>query len=202
VPTVLRKLPYFPHASTIEVRGATVKVKAHQIIIWVSLSDARTEQLPRDWSRFPALLDTGLGHNFLIHEQHLTQWAGIVPQSLLKFGYARVWGHRVDKRDATLWLHPNLPNERDRFTDRAPFRVELNDGILVIPDSAATLTPIPRLPLLGLPALQVPGGEIAAWPVEAPMPVETRRLEENEKIGRNDPCWCGSGKKFKKCHGA
>ena len=24
---------------------------------------------------------------------------------------------------------------------------------------------------------------------------------ENEKIGRNDPCWCGSGKKFKKCHG-
>ncbi len=21
-------------------------------------------------------------------------------------------------------------------------------------------------------------------------------------IGRNDPCWCGSGKKFKKCHGA
>ncbi|MFL5945668.1 MAG: preprotein translocase subunit SecA [Gaiellaceae bacterium] len=24
----------------------------------------------------------------------------------------------------------------------------------------------------------------------------------NEKVGRNDPCWCGSGKKFKKCHGA
>ncbi|HLE88808.1 MAG TPA: preprotein translocase subunit SecA [Candidatus Limnocylindria bacterium] len=22
------------------------------------------------------------------------------------------------------------------------------------------------------------------------------------KIGRNDPCWCGSGKKFKRCHGA
>ena len=24
----------------------------------------------------------------------------------------------------------------------------------------------------------------------------------DEKIGRNDPCWCGSGKKYKKCHGA
>jgi preprotein translocase subunit SecA len=24
----------------------------------------------------------------------------------------------------------------------------------------------------------------------------------HEQIGRNDPCWCGSGKKFKKCHGA
>ena len=22
------------------------------------------------------------------------------------------------------------------------------------------------------------------------------------KIGRNDPCWCGSGKKYKKCHEA
>jgi preprotein translocase subunit SecA len=30
----------------------------------------------------------------------------------------------------------------------------------------------------------------------------TRRVDENEKLGRNDPCWCGSGKKFKKCHGA
>ncbi len=24
---------------------------------------------------------------------------------------------------------------------------------------------------------------------------------DKEKIGRNDPCWCGSGKKFKYCHG-
>jgi preprotein translocase subunit SecA len=37
---------------------------------------------------------------------------------------------------------------------------------------------------------------------EAPPPVEQRVLSEEETIGRNDPCWCGSGKKFKKCHGA
>jgi preprotein translocase subunit SecA len=30
----------------------------------------------------------------------------------------------------------------------------------------------------------------------------TRTVAERDKIGRNDPCWCGSGKKFKKCHGA
>ena len=24
----------------------------------------------------------------------------------------------------------------------------------------------------------------------------------NKKIGRNEPCFCGSGKKFKHCHGA
>jgi preprotein translocase subunit SecA len=32
--------------------------------------------------------------------------------------------------------------------------------------------------------------------------VETRHVDEHDRIGRNDPCWCGSGKKFKKCHGA
>jgi preprotein translocase subunit SecA len=31
--------------------------------------------------------------------------------------------------------------------------------------------------------------------------VKTVKREE-PKIGRNDPCWCGSGKKYKKCHGA
>jgi SEC-C motif-containing protein len=27
-------------------------------------------------------------------------------------------------------------------------------------------------------------------------------VRESPKVGRNDPCPCGSGKKFKKCHGA
>ena len=53
-----------------------------------------------------------------------------------------------------------------------------------------------------VPAAVSEAGQMAAEVAEAPVPVETRRLEENEKIGRNDPCWCGSGKKFKKCHGA
>lgn len=30
--------------------------------------------------------------------------------------------------------------------------------------------------------------------------VETYRRDA-PKLGRNDPCHCGSGKKFKKCHG-
>jgi preprotein translocase subunit SecA len=36
---------------------------------------------------------------------------------------------------------------------------------------------------------------------QAPV-VEQRVTTEEEQIGRNDPCWCGSGKKYKKCHGA
>jgi len=30
--------------------------------------------------------------------------------------------------------------------------------------------------------------------------VKTVRRDE-PKVGRNDPCPCGSGKKYKKCHG-
>jgi len=48
-------------------------------------------------------------------------------------------------------------------------------------------------------------GVATAGGVTAPsMTVSTapRRVSDQEKIGRNDPCWCGSGKKFKKCHGA
>jgi preprotein translocase subunit SecA len=41
------------------------------------------------------------------------------------------------------------------------------------------------------------GGQAEAMPV-----VEQRVLDDEHQVGRNDPCWCGSGKKFKKCHGA
>jgi preprotein translocase subunit SecA len=41
------------------------------------------------------------------------------------------------------------------------------------------------------------GGSVATQPRS-----QQRVASEHEKLGRNDPCWCGSGKKFKKCHGA
>jgi preprotein translocase subunit SecA len=39
------------------------------------------------------------------------------------------------------------------------------------------------------------GGSVATGPKQIVK-------SDKENIGRNDPCWCGSGKKFKKCHGA
>jgi preprotein translocase subunit SecA len=42
------------------------------------------------------------------------------------------------------------------------------------------------------------GGGSVATPVAQKPKVNS----ETENIGRNDPCWCGSGKKYKKCHGA
>jgi preprotein translocase subunit SecA len=48
----------------------------------------------------------------------------------------------------------------------------------------------PRGPMIG-------GG----MPAAAPAPTGTFQ-RQMPKVGRNDPCPCGSGKKYKKCHGA
>ena len=39
-------------------------------------------------------------------------------------------------------------------------------------------------------------------PAEMMPVIEQRVVDDEHQVGRNDPCWCGSGKKFKKCHGA
>ncbi len=36
---------------------------------------------------------------------------------------------------------------------------------------------------------------------ESPQSSSSPRSSDGEKIGRNDPCFCGSGKKYKNCHG-
>jgi preprotein translocase subunit SecA len=44
-----------------------------------------------------------------------------------------------------------------------------------------------------------------AQPVSAVAPGQQQEnrtvVKKEKKIGRNDPCPCGSGKKYKKCHG-
>jgi preprotein translocase subunit SecA len=49
------------------------------------------------------------------------------------------------------------------------------------------------------------GGQgAAATAVATPVQQQQQAQATNghKDIGRNDPCWCGSGKKFKRCHGA
>ena len=45
------------------------------------------------------------------------------------------------------------------------------------------------------------GGTATAVATQAPVQRQVVK-DEARDIGRNDPCWCGSGKKYKKCHGA
>src|SRR5687768_13923637 len=53
----------------------------------------------------------------------------------------------------------------------------------------------------GFPGAPGDGGPVPPRAGGDDAPIKTVRREE-PKIGRNDPCWCGSGKKYKKCHGA
>src|SRR5579875_3519428 len=46
------------------------------------------------------------------------------------------------------------------------------------------------------------GAEGLADPGEQAPTVQQRVLDAEHQLGRNDPCWCGSGKKYKRCHGA
>jgi preprotein translocase subunit SecA len=57
--------------------------------------------------------------------------------------------------------------------------------------ATATAPPPPRQSAGGRQPPRVGGDDV----------VKTVRREE-PKVGRNDPCPCGSGKKYKKCHGA
>ena len=51
----------------------------------------------------------------------------------------------------------------------------------------------------GVSVDQTQGGFGPAPEVETLAPIVH---DQSKKVGRNDPCWCGSGKKFKFCHGA
>jgi preprotein translocase subunit SecA len=59
--------------------------------------------------------------------------------------------------------------------------------------------------LAGSEAIAAAGGTATAGAVgggATSVATGQRTVSEHQKVGRNDPCWCGSGKKFKKCHGA
>jgi len=54
----------------------------------------------------------------------------------------------------------------------------------------------------GAQAIEQAGAEALAGGATASAGLQTIQASPHEKLGRNQPCWCGSGKKFKKCHGA
>jgi preprotein translocase subunit SecA len=65
-----------------------------------------------------------------------------------------------------------------------------------VADVPSTPAPLPAAGVANDQAGAPLGGEQM---VETMVPVVR---DPNSKLGRNDPCWCGSGKKFKFCHGA
>ena len=55
----------------------------------------------------------------------------------------------------------------------------------------------------GADAIAAAGGFESESSVATQPTVHRQVVNDDERdVGRNDPCWCGSGKKYKKCHGA
>jgi len=153
-------LPFYDRSTSVQVRRHSVPVKREQIIVWVSLVEMGLQQIDPDWPRIPAILDIGCNHNFMIHEEHLVQWAGIHAQYLRPLGKTRVSGKQVSQLAANVWLHPNRPDRRDEFSSKPPFLLELPRGIAIVP-SVSGEPVYPRLPLLGLRAFRRAGLHIA-----------------------------------------
>jgi preprotein translocase subunit SecA len=62
--------------------------------------------------------------------------------------------------------------------------------------------PATAAPRGGAAAAGMPQGRGARAPAaDAPPPSEHPFVRAERKIGRNEPCPCGSGKKYKHCHG-
>ncbi len=100
----------------------------------------------------------------------------------------RLWtGHFVFREDA-----PQRPPQR-----RAAVPMTLNEPNAE-PVGAFAAAPRAAAPAsMGLPTRPATPARVGGDDA----PVQTVRRDE-PKVGRNDPCPCGSGKKYKKCHGA
>jgi preprotein translocase subunit SecA len=87
---------------------------------------------------------------------------------------------------------PAVAQYKPAGTSTRPASVSYSSGRAAAPSAVAVA------------AAAASNGEVAAEPSGAALTtaVAQRRVATDEQVGRNDPCWCGSGKKFKKCHGA
>jgi preprotein translocase subunit SecA len=90
--------------------------------------------------------------------------------------------------------------EKERRMEEHGVANKSEDEVAEAPPSERQAAAQARRAGRGRPAAQARGGAGApAGDGDGAKPEPTRR--DRPKVGRNDPCPCGSGKKYKKCHG-
>jgi hypothetical protein len=146
---ILDRLPITEDRASLRFGDRYVTIYANQILVWVSVQLSGILIPEENVPRFPALLDTGNNFDFSVTDRHMREWAGIDPDLLDVRGNIAIDGKVVTRRQATVWLYPNIPGRQDPASDRSPFRLDMIRGIAVYTPNA--VPPGPRLPLLGLP---------------------------------------------------
>ncbi len=121
----------------------------------------------------------------------------------------RAYGQRdplIEYKKEAFGLFETMMNEtREEFVSRF-FRVQLQPA--AAREVIREAPPPPRRMVAqhaeaqafgGAPAAASSGGAASA-PAASPAPAQQAPVRQGPRVGRNDPCWCGSGKKYKKCH--
>lgn len=104
---ILYRLPIPTKDDVAVVCGEVVRIKAFEIVAWVSVSAKRVVEWDPGMVRFPAILDTGHTHNFSIREEHLIRWAGLHAEMRRFLGTIRQAGQHVTFLAANVWVHRN-----------------------------------------------------------------------------------------------
>jgi preprotein translocase subunit SecA len=97
----------------------------------------------------------------------------------------------TDVLNMVLKLYPDNPEQLPAQRTRRPMRRE---DMVLTHDSAAGA---------GFAAQQAPADSADGQQrAQQPSPPRVQQIRVGPKTGRNDPCPCGSGKKYKNCHGS
>ena len=94
------------------------------------------------------------------------------------------------------------PQATTELKPAAPAAVQYSGGTIEQPSALADAAAASQLGAATEADLAAVVAEEPATPGVGPGTQGTVVKGEHADVGRNDPCWCGSGKKFKKCHGA
>ncbi|MGB9736413.1 MAG: preprotein translocase subunit SecA [bacterium] len=125
--------------------------------------------------------------DFLLNMDHLKEGIGLR-------GYAQRDPLIEYKKEAFDMFQQMLEQVREESVTRL-FKIQIKEN------EEQKLVHRRQIPLtLNLNLAQGAGVATAAQP-QTSRGVTAPIKRENKKIGRNDPCWCGSGKKYKNCHG-
>jgi preprotein translocase subunit SecA len=164
------------------------------------------QELDRHWREHLAAMD------YLRQGIHLRAYAQKNPKQEYKREAFELFGALLDRiKHDTISLLSRLQvrseadieaQERERERQMAARQLQMqhaspqsvisSDGAPVGPEAAAAAA-AGGLPTGG-------GGPFAAGPTAGPEPVAPV-VRDGRKVGRNEPCPCGSGKKYKHCHG-
>ncbi len=145
----------------------------------------------------------GLWKDHLLTMDHLREGIGLR-------GYAQVDPIIAYKREG-FGLFEEMMQTFTHDTVQKLFRVEVKEQSRLEPDRSqsvpmqASHASVQSMGSKAQPAArQAPAGLPQATPPAQAFPSGPTGSVKNEgpKVGRNDPCPCGSGKKYKKCHGA